>query len=237
MREQAHSITTLILLFVLQFGIAMGAVAFYTLGFTYLDDNVHEHESPALLGGALAGKFWGIQIGSFISMIVGITSYGWWLGWVFLSPFLFTLGFLVVMFPKKMLATVVRHAANNIIETAVSSSNASIENFKTKFIADIDFIPSMRRILTNKILITNALAATFVQTAFINFSRNEALYLQSRFFIPMSGSDGFSSDWSSQLVSSLLKSPIVSLSVLVAGLIIAKSNVTARYLFISSFGL
>jgi MFS family permease len=54
---QMHSTTTLVLLFVLQLFIGLGIIAFYTLGFSYLDDNVYEHESPALIAGALAARF------------------------------------------------------------------------------------------------------------------------------------------------------------------------------------
>lgn len=224
--DNSHGITTLILLFVLQLGIALGLIAFYTLGFSYLDDNVHEHESPALLAGALAAKFWGMQLGTLTAIVVESTSFGWFLGWVILAPLLFTIGFLAVIFPRRLLSTVVRQAANNILESATNSSHASLAN--TKFIADIGFFPTLWRLLTNKILILNIFAAVFVQTAFINFNRHESNYLQSRFFLPTSEADGLHNEWTSQLVTSLLKQPMVALAILVAGLIIAKANPRPR---------
>lgn len=224
--DNHHGITTLILLFALQFGIALGLVAFYALGFSYLDDNVSEHESPALLAGALAAKFWGIQMGFFTSLIVGFTPFSWFLGWILLAPFLFVIGFLAVMFPRRLLSTVVKQAANSILESATNSSHASLAN--SKFIADVDFFPTIRRLLTNKILLFNIFAAVFVQTAFINFTRHETNYLQSRFFLPTSEADGLNNEWTSQLVTSLLKPPMVALSILVAGLIIAKANPRPR---------
>lgn len=226
MQDNSHGITTLILLFALQFGIALGTIAFYTLGFSYLDDNVEEHESPALLAGALASKFWGIQLGSLTALLVEYSSFGWFLGWIFLSPILFIIGFLAVMFPRRLLSTVVRQAANNILETATNSSHASLAN--SKFIADIDFFPTLLRLFTNKILILNVFAAVFIQTAFVNFSRHEANYLQSRFFLPTSEADGLHNEWTSQLVTSMLKPPMVALAILVAGLIIAKANPKPR---------
>lgn len=222
----AHGITTLILLFVLQLGIGLGMIAFYTLGFSYLDDNVNEHESPALLAGVLAAKFWGYQLGSLISLLVGLTSFGWFFGWVFLSPILFVIGFLAVMFPRRLLSTVVRQAANFILESATNSSHASLAN--TKFMADIDFFPTMMRLFTNKILLLNISAAVFMQTAFVNFNRHEANYLQSRFFLPTNEADGLNNEWTSQLITSLLKPPMISLSILVAGLIIAKATPKPR---------
>lgn len=225
-QDNSHGVTTLILLFVLQFGIALGLIAFYTLGFSYLDDNVHEHESPALLAVALAAKFWGIQIGNLTALVVEFTSFGWFLGWFFLAPILFIVGFLAVMFPRRLLSTVVRQAANNILESSTNASHASLSN--TKFMADTAFFPSLFRLITNKILILNIIAAIFVQTAFINFNRHEANYLQSRFFLPTSEADGLHNEWTSQLVTSLLKPPMIALAILVAGLTIAKANPKPR---------
>ncbi|CRK86316.1 CLUMA_CG000032, isoform A [Clunio marinus] len=228
--DNSHGFTTLILLFVLQFGIALGMIAFYTLGFSYLDDNLHEHESPAFLAGALAAKFWGYQFGTLISFLVGLTSLGWFAGWIFLSPILFAIGFIAVLFPKRLLSTVVRQAANSILERATNSSHASLAD--TKFMADIDFFPTIIRLFTNKILILNILAAVFIQTAFINFSRHETNYLQSRFFLPTTETDGIHREWTSQLITSLLKPPVVALAILVTGFGIAKINPRPRKLVI-----
>lgn len=230
MAEGTHGIATLILFFVLQLGIALGMIAFYALGFSYLDDNVNEHESPALIAGALAAKFWGFQLGSLLAIFVEFTSLGWFLGWILLSPILFIIGFLALMFPRRLLSTVVKQAANFILESATNSSHASLAN--TKFIADISFFPTLYRLITNKILLLNIFAAVFIQTAFINFSRHEANYLQSRFFLPTSEADGLNNEWTSTLITALLKPPMIALSILVAGLIIAKANPKPRKLVI-----
>jgi Organic Anion Transporter Polypeptide (OATP) family len=226
MSSSFHSLTTLILLFVLQLGIALGTIAFYTLGFSYIDDNVYEHESPALISAGLAAKYWGVQFGSLVSLIIGWTPFGWFLGWVILAPILFIIGFIAVMFPRKLLSTLVRQAANNILETSTNANHASLSN--SKFIADIGFFPSLARVFTNKIIILNVFAAVFVQTAIINFFRHESNYLQSRFFLPTSESDGLNNEWTSQLVVSLLKPPMLALAILTSGLIIAKAGPSSK---------
>lgn len=226
MSNQVHGTTTLAMLFTLQLFIGLSVIAFYTLGLSYLDDNVYEHESPALIGAALAARFWGTQLGSFVSMIVGWSSYDWFLGWILLAPILFLLGFFVVMFPKKLLSTVVRQAADNILETSTNNSLASLSN--RKFIADVDFFPSLSRIFTNKIVLLNVFAAVFVQTGIINFFNYESEYLQSRFYLPASETDGLTNEWTSLLVSNLLKPPMLALTILVSGLIIAKANPAAK---------
>lgn len=224
--DDSHGTIALILLFCLQLGIALGIIAFYTLGFSYLDDNVSEHESPALLAGALAAKFWGIQLGFFTSLLVGLTPFSWFLGWIILAPLLFIVGFFAVMFPKRLLSTVVKQAANRILESSTNTSHASLSD--AKFIADVSFFPTIFRLFTNKTLLLNILAAVFVQTAIVNFTRHEANYLQSRFFLPTSEADGLNNEWTSPLVTSLLKPPMVALAILVAGLLIAKGNPAPR---------
>lgn len=44
---------TIVVLFILQAGIALGNIAFYCLGITYMDDNTKEINSPALIGNDL----------------------------------------------------------------------------------------------------------------------------------------------------------------------------------------
>lgn len=218
--------TTLILLFVLQFGIALGLASLYTLGFSFLDDNSSEHESPGLIAVALAAKFLGFQLGSLTTVVVGWTSFGWWFGWVFLAPLLFTVGFIAALFPRRLLATVVQHAANSILESSTNQSHASLA--RVKFIADPSFFSTIMRLFTNKVLLFNIAAAVFVQTAYVNFSRHESSYLQSSFFLPTDDVDDLRGEWTSTLIAGLLKPPMVALSILVAGLIIAKANPSSR---------
>jgi MFS family permease len=121
LQDDVHGLTTLILLFVLQFFIALGLIGLHSLAFSYLDDNVEEHEAPALIASALAAKFWGMQMGSLTALAVEFTSFGWFFGWFFLSPLLFILGILAILFPKRFLTTVVRQAANRILESSTNS--------------------------------------------------------------------------------------------------------------------
>lgn len=42
--------STLVMLFILQAAIGLGNIAFFCFGLSYIDDNVREHNSPALIG-------------------------------------------------------------------------------------------------------------------------------------------------------------------------------------------
>ncbi|XP_055597339.1 solute carrier organic anion transporter family member 1C1 [Uranotaenia lowii] len=226
--EKMHAITTLVLLFVGQALIGMANIVFYCLGMSYLDDNLREHQSPSHIGCALGARIWGQQFGLAIVLAVGATPLGWWLGWVIIGPIVFVLGFLLALFPKRLLSTLVRQAADDIIETATNNSTQSLAGHK--WLADIGLAASLKRIFTNGILIFNILALVFVQTGMINFNAHEQNYLQSRFFLPTSHVNGLNDEWTSRLITNLLRPPVVALAVILAGLIIAKANPSPRKL-------
>lgn len=214
------------MLFIVQFAIGLGNVAFYCLGLTYMDDNLKEHESPAFIGAALAARFWGPQLGSGVAFFVEAVPLGWWLGWAILCPFIFTIGLLISLFPRRLLKTAVELAANRILET-MSSSNGNFAA-PSRYLADISFFASIRRLFTNKILLFNVAALMLLQTGIVNFMALEESYLQARFFLPTSEADGLYDEWTSRLISFLLTPPLVGLAILVSGLVIAKVNPSAR---------
>ncbi|KAJ6647839.1 Solute carrier organic anion transporter family member 74D [Pseudolycoriella hygida] len=224
--EKPYAVTTLILLFIMQFGIAAGNIVFFTLALSYLDDNVLPHNSPALIAAALAARIWGWQWGLALNYGVAETTLGWWLGWSIISPTLFVLAFCISLFPKRLLTTVVRQAADNILEVATNNSQLSLA--PNKLLADVSFFSSMKRMVTNKILIFNVMATVFIETAIVNYFFQEKHYLQSRFLLPAELSMSISDEWMSRTITSLLKPPIVALTILAGGLIIAKAKPSPR---------
>ncbi|XP_055644230.1 solute carrier organic anion transporter family member 74D [Toxorhynchites rutilus septentrionalis] len=226
--ERPHGITTLVLMFIVQALVGITNTAFYCLGLSYLDDNLKEHQSPGYVGCAIAARIWGHQFGVAISLAVGASTLGWWLGWVIIGPIIFVLGFLVSLFPKRLLSTLVRQAADDIIETATNNNSQSFPTHK--WLADVSLSASLRRLFSNSILIFNLLALVFIQTGVINFNAHEQNYLQSRFLLPTSDANGLNDEWTSRLITNLLRPPLVALAVVVAGLIIAKANPSPRKL-------
>lgn len=226
MEEVPHAITTLIGLFLLQIGISYGFIAFYTLGLTYLDENAQQHNAPALIGAALAGRFFGFVLGNVLSMFTHEVSLGWWLGWAIISPILLIIAIIIGLFPRRMINTVVRQAADTIVETATNSSQLSLS--RTKFMSDISFFSSVARLFRNKILLLNILATMFIQTALINFAIQQQNYLQSRFLIPADDSNVLNNEWTSRTLSKFLQPLVVALAVLIGGLVIAKATPSPR---------
>lgn len=223
--EVTYSITTLAMLFVLQIAIGLGNIVFYSLGLSFIDDNVQESHSPALIAIALAAKIWGNQLGTLLSYGVSATTLGWWLGWAILAPTLFVMAILISLFPKQLIKTVVRQAADNIVE-AVSGNNHSSFSPNRLLLADISFGSSLRRMITNKVLVFNVLAAAFIETALVNFWAHEATYLQARFYVPTD--DSGQTEWSSRMWTTLLRPSSLAIAVLLGGLIISKAMPSAR---------
>lgn len=178
------------------------------------------------LGSALAAKIWGTQWGSAVYYGVSATPFGWWLGWTIIAPIFFILAILISLFPKRLISTVVRQAADNIVEVATNNSQLSLS--PNKLLADISLGSSLCRLFTNKILIFNIASVVFIQTAIVSFFAHEESYLQSRFNMPNSDLGGLSTEWTSRIITTILKPPFVALSVLLAGLVIAKVNPSAR---------
>lgn len=233
--EPTYADTTLAMMFVLQVAIGAGNVVLYTLGLSYLDDNVRPGHSPALIGTVLACWLWGNQFGAALGHVVAATPLGWWLGWSVLTPLLFTLALLVSLFPRRLIKSMVRQAADTIVHEAYSSqqSLAGVGHLaaaapQQPLLSDISFNRSCRRMLTNRVLMCNALAATFVATAAVNYAAHETSYLRARFLLPTLDDDLLA--WPSRLWTQMVRPVAVALAVLLAGLVIAKARPSPRRL-------
>lgn len=130
------------------------------------------------------------------------------------------------LFPKTLLSTIIRNAANNIVNQ--STNNIQQMSLRNNFIADFAFVSSMQRMITNKILWFNIIAAAFVEIAIFNYFYHEENYLQSRFFLPAKSVRGISNEWTSRIFTNMLKPSIVALIILVTGLIISKAKLSSR---------
>lgn len=174
----------------------------------------------------MAGKSFGNQCGYGLSLLLKETSLGWWFGWSIFSPIIFILAIVVGLFPSRLLATVVRHAAETIVERVTNSSQLSLA--RGKLLSDISFCSSIKRILRNKILLLNTLATVFIETALVNYTLQEQNYLQSRFQLPADSSELLNNEWTSRTITKFIQPLLVALSILIGGLVIAKANPSPR---------
>lgn len=174
----------------------------------------------------MAGKYFGYMFGYGLLIILQETSLGWWFGWSILCPITFVFAVLVGLFPMRLLATVVRHAADTIVETATNTSQLSLA--RGKLLSDISFRSSIERILRNKILLLNVLATVFIETALINYALQEPNYLQSRFHLPADSSGLQDNEWTSRTITKFVHPLLMALAIIIGGLVIAKANPSPR---------
>lgn len=177
-------------------------------------------------GSALASRFLGIQLGSVLSVLVNLSPFGWWFGWAILSPLLFIVATVISMFPRKLPLTLVRQAADKIVETATNSSQLSLS--RSKFLSNVSFFSSIVRIFENKILLLNIFGVIFIETALINFAFQEDIYLRSRFLMGIDSADLSNNEWTSRTLAKFIQPFGVALAILIGGLIIAKAAPSAR---------
>jgi hypothetical protein len=79
------------------------------------------------------------------------------------------------------------------------AASADVKNSKCNVCTG--FFWSLRRLLTNRIIVLNTLATVCLQTAMANYLALEYKYLESKFHIPrhLEAAGGFSDPWTSRL--------------------------------------
>lgn len=109
----------LVLIFFAQFALGIGTALHFSLGQSYLDDNVKMKDSPLLQSYALSMRMFGPVLGYYLGFFT-LNIYvdpsktpiimskdprwvgAWWLGWIFLSILLLIFSVLIALFPRKL---------------------------------------------------------------------------------------------------------------------------------------
>ncbi|XP_033611348.1 solute carrier organic anion transporter family member 74D isoform X2 [Cryptotermes secundus] len=148
------------------------------------------------------------------------------IGWPILSTLIFLVAILISMFPTQLPSQAVKEMAASIVDLA---RGVRIQEPTDPKESSTGFLWSLRRLLTNRIIVLNTLATVCLQTAMSNYLALEDKYLESKFYIPKpsEAAGGFQDPWTSRLIISLLKPPLVALHILVSGLAISKIKMRA----------
>ncbi|XP_021914985.1 solute carrier organic anion transporter family member 2B1-like isoform X2 [Zootermopsis nevadensis] len=244
---------TMVLMFLIQLGAGLGGIAVLSHGLAYVDDNVEKGNSPALIGEIIALRHLGPHVGVLLawrclSLYSGPLDVeprqtssewvgAWWLGWPILSTLMFVVAILVAMFPRQLPSQAVKEMAASIVDLA---RGVTFQAPTDPRLSNTGFFSSLRRLLTNRIIVLNTLATVCLQAAMANYLALEDKYLESKFYIPRpsEAAGGFQDPWTSRLIISLLKPPLVALHILVSGFAISKirmraGRLTAWHVFIT----
>ncbi|KAK7072234.1 hypothetical protein SK128_004077 [Halocaridina rubra] len=199
-----------ILLFISQFCVGITVTTFYSIGVTYLDDNISKKSYPIYYAftfmlrilGPVTGFFMG---GKCLSMWIdpqkqpNLTRkdprwYGaWWIGYLFIGCNLLLAGSLLMLFPRKLPATL-RRESKKVLRQAEKDEQAGakrgIEYFaslaKTKQTEREkptfkNLLRALRRIFTNKIWVGNLFNTVVYVLAASGYWNFKPKYLENQF--------------------------------------------------------
>ncbi|KRT79830.1 hypothetical protein AMK59_6879 [Oryctes borbonicus] len=229
----------LAVLVIFQLFFAFASIVFYTLGITYLDDNSEKENSPIYLIIPLAAKIAGKQLGLYLSWIptlfnspnIFITAM-----WLMLSCIIMIFGFIIVLFPHSLPSTLIGKEVETLLNLAYSSSGQANQreeddDEEEETPKQNRFLASFLRLIKNPILVINILAMVFMLTALINFEIYQNIFYQLRFFVNV-GKDlsGYNDPFLAQIIMNIIKYPFIAVSLLATGLIVAKTQPSARFL-------
>ncbi|XP_043494572.1 solute carrier organic anion transporter family member 74D-like [Polistes fuscatus] len=226
-----------VLLFIAQLVSGVGGSLYYTLGVSYMDDNIQKSKTPALISFSyflrMLGPAIGYGLASFAlkfyispTLTPTITTQdprwlgAWWLGWIILAFLLFLFACVIALFPK----TLPRAAARKVLALERNKSAASIKanDQEPELPASLsDMLRTFKRLLTNTTLMCNNLATVFYFMGYMPYWIFMPKYIETQYK-------------QSASVSSLITGTVGLISsafgILLSGLIISKYKPKARYL-------
>lgn len=232
----------LILIFVSQFVLGIGNTLYYSLGQSYLDDNINNKTStPVMLAWAFSLRMLGPAIGFFVgfaSLKIYIDPWktptisnkdprwmgAWWLGWIVLGAAMAVFSILIGLFPKQMPKNKGRIEENNTIKpNLVQPLMGSTGNILEITKPNGGFGITVRRLLRNKVLMFNTFSGVFYILGSSGFITYIAKYMEVQFH--RSSSD-----------ATIITGPVTLLGmvfgVLCSGYFISKVQPRAKYLLI-----
>ncbi|XP_055379740.1 solute carrier organic anion transporter family member 74D-like isoform X2 [Condylostylus longicornis] len=228
-----------IMLFMAQFISGIGGSLYYTLGVSYMDDNIKKSKTPALLSLSyfmrMLGPALGYALASFCLRIY-IVPYlhpviknndprwlgAWWLGWIILGILLIFSGLFLSMFPKQL----PRAAARKAVEKERQKQNSNDVKESTETPAEHeasfkDMIKTFKRLITNKTFMYNNIASIFYFFGYMPYWIFTPKYIEVQYR---------QSAATSSLVTGTVALAFSAIGVLLSGFIISKYKPRARYM-------
>ncbi|XP_066158162.1 solute carrier organic anion transporter family member 74D-like isoform X1 [Euwallacea fornicatus] len=232
-RESGNYFPQLIL-FTAQFISGIGGSLYYTLGVSYMDDNIKRSKTPALfsfsyfirmlgpaIGHGLASVCLKIYIAPTLTPTIGIKDPrwlgAWWLGWIILALILFVFASLLALFPK----TLPRAAIRKEIKRQVSRLSNKPMEAEPPLPSFKDMIKTFRRLASNRTLMLNNFAAVFYFLGYMPYWIFLPKYIETQYRQSASASS---------LITGSAGLVFSAIGILLSGLVISKFKPRARYL-------
>ncbi|XP_017886610.1 solute carrier organic anion transporter family member 2A1 [Ceratina calcarata] len=226
-----------VILFTAQLVSGVGGSLYYTLGVSYMDDNIQKSKTPALisfsyflrmLGPAIGYGLASFSLKFYISptLTPTITTQdprwlgAWWLGWIILAFLLFIFASIIALFPKTLPRAAARKAL--ALERNKSASSIKGEKEEPELPASLsDMLRTFKRLLTNTTLMCNNLATVFYFMGYMPYWIFMPKYIETQYKQSASVSS---------LITGTVGLVFSAFGILLSGLIISKYKPKARYL-------
>ncbi|XP_055535245.1 solute carrier organic anion transporter family member 74D-like [Wyeomyia smithii] len=223
------------LLFLGSFLSGLGTSLYFTLGLTYLDDNVRKEKVPFLSSLSAFGRRLGPMVGfSLASLCLKFfvfptvdPGYGttdprwigaWWSGWMALGTTLLVVAPIFAGFPKMLPRAAER---KSLSRQASRMSGAAVEEEEQPQASIGDLLVTLKRLITNKAYIFNNTASIFYFFGYMPYFLFQAKYIEIQYRLTPSQANMVTG--SASLVFS-------ALGILIAGAVIQKVKPTSRHL-------
>ncbi|XP_043470258.1 solute carrier organic anion transporter family member 74D [Leptopilina heterotoma] len=233
--EEDGNFTPQIILFIAQAISGVGGSLYYTLGVSYMDDNIQKSKTPALisfsffirmLGPAIGYGLASFSLGFYISptLTPTITTQdprwlgAWWLGWIILAILLSLFASIVALFPKSL----PRAAARRALASQKNKSSSSLkDNEESELPSFTDMIETFKRLWKNKSYMCNNFASVFYCMGYMPYWIFMPKYIETQYNQSASVSS---------LITGTVGLVFSAFGILLSGLMITIYKPRARYL-------
>ncbi|KAJ8984527.1 hypothetical protein NQ317_010998 [Molorchus minor] len=225
-----------LILFTAQFISGIGGSLYYTLGVSYMDDNIKKSKTPALFSFSYFIRMLGPSLGYGLASVC-LKLYinptltptidnrdprwlgAWWLGWIILGIVIFIFSTLLALFPKTLPRAAVRKEMLKRQASKASSTKMEPDvELPTSF---KDMMKTFRRIVQNPTLMLNNFAAVFYFLGYMPYWIFLPKYIETQYRQSASASN---------LITGSAGLVFSAIGILLSGLIISKYKPRARYL-------
>uniref|UniRef100_A0A182QAF8 Solute carrier organic anion transporter family member n=1 Tax=Anopheles farauti TaxID=69004 RepID=A0A182QAF8_9DIPT len=216
----------------------IGTSLYFTLGLTYLDDNVRKEKVPFLSSLAAFGRRMGPLVGFSLASLclkyfvhVGVDpGYdqtdprwigAWWMGWLTLGSTLVFIAPFFASFPKVLPRAAERISLSRQASRISGTSKPEDEVDADRKVSFRDMLVTVRRLVTNKAYVFNNAASIFYFFGYMPFFLFQAKYIEIQYRLTPSQAN---------MVTGSVSLVFSALGILIAGMVIQKLRVSSRQL-------
>lgn len=222
------SLAPQVILFLAQLISGVGGSLYYTLGVSYMDDNIKKSKTPVLISFSYFIKMLGPAIGYALASLC-LKFYisptltpkidnkdprwlgAWWIGWLILGLVMFICASLLGLFPKTLPRAALRRTQSQDKTKEVEERPASLQ----------DMFQTFKRLLANRTLMCNNFAAVFYFMGYMPYWVFMPKYIEIMYKQSAS---------KASLITGTVGLVFSAIGILISGLIISKYKPGARSL-------